>query len=134
MSPVADLETIAYEARDGVAWVTLNRPDVHNAFNTVMQHEMRTVWRWLRRDDSVKVVVLTGAGEKAFSTGVDRAEVLGEDKETNAPPTVPPGSTPDPAEEEPIHVASGTSPFMFDDPGSSSVPSRTTSGSRSSPR
>lgn len=117
VSPVADLETIAYEARDGVAWVTLNRPEVYNAFNTVMQQEMRTVWRWLRRDDSVKVVVLTGAGEKAFSTGVDRDEVLGEGKEVNAPPVVPPYSTPDPAEEEPIHVASGTSPFMFDDPG-----------------
>ncbi len=115
---MAELETIAYEATDGVAWVTLNRPDVLNAFNRVMQHELRTVWRWLRRDDSVRVVVLTGAGDKAFSSGIDRVEVLGEDKETNAPPTVPPGSAPDPAAgPEPIHVASGTSPFMFDDPG-----------------
>lgn len=115
---MAELSTISYEARGPVGWVTLDRPDVYNAFDTTMQHELRTVWRWLRRDDSVKVVVLTGAGEKAFSTGIDRAGVLGEDKDANAPPVVEPGSVPDPAgEPEPIHVASGTSPFMFDDPG-----------------
>ncbi len=115
---MAELETITYEAVDGVAWVTLDRPDVLNAFNTTMQHELRTVWRWLRRDDTIRAVVLTGAGEKAFSSGIDRAEVLGEAKETNAAPAVGSGSAPDPAAgPEPIHVASGSSPFMFDDPG-----------------
>ena len=113
---MAALETITYEAVDGVAWVTLNRPEVHNAFNVTMQHELRTVWRWLRRDDSIRCVVLTGAGEKAFSSGVDRDEVLGEGKETNVALAVDPGSVPDPAMAEPIHVASGSSPFMFDDP------------------
>lgn len=118
MSAVAELETIRYEVDGGVAWVTLDRPDVLNAFNTVMQHELRTVWRWLRRDDSVRVVVLTGTGDKAFSTGVDRAEVLGDAREVNEAISVPPGSAPDPAAgPEPIHVASGSSPFMFDDPG-----------------
>jgi enoyl-CoA hydratase/carnithine racemase len=113
---MAALKTITYEAVDGVAWVTLNRPEVHNAFNVTMQHELRTVWRWLRRDDSIRCVVLTGAGEKAFSSGVDRDEVLGEGKETNVALAVDPGSVPDPAMAEPIHVASGSSPFMFDDP------------------
>ena len=113
---MAALETITYEAVDGVAWVTLNRPEVHNAFNVTMQHELRTVWRWLRRDDSIRGVVLTGAGEKAFCSGVDRDEVLGEGKETNVALAVDPGSVPDPAMAEPIHVASGSSPFMFDDP------------------
>jgi enoyl-CoA hydratase/carnithine racemase len=115
---VAKLETITYEAADGVAWVTLNRPDVHNAFNATMQHELRTVWRWLRRDDSVRAVVLTGAGEKAFCTGIDRSEVLGDAKEANDAAGVGSGTGPDPAAgPEPVHVGSGTTPFMFDDPG-----------------
>jgi len=115
---VADLETITYEARNGVAWVTLNRPEVHNAFNAAMQHELQTVWRWLRRDDTVRAVVLTGAGEKAFCTGIDRSEVMGDAWETNAGAAGSPGDGPDPgAGPEPVHVGSGTTPFMFDDPG-----------------
>ncbi len=64
-----EFETLGYEESGGVAWVTLNRPDVMNAFNTTMQRELRSVWRWLRRHDDVRVVVLTGAGDKAFCTG-----------------------------------------------------------------
>ena len=79
-----EFETITYEAADGVAWVTLNRPDVFNAFNATMQHELRTVWRWLRRDDTVRAVVLTGSGDRAFCTGIDRNEVLGDARATNA--------------------------------------------------
>ena len=66
-----DFETLAYEESDGVAWVTLNRPDVLNSFNTTMQRELRDLWRWLRRHDDVRVIVLTGAGDKAFSAGND---------------------------------------------------------------
>jgi enoyl-CoA hydratase/carnithine racemase len=121
---VADFETITYTADDGIAWVTLNRPDVHNAFNLVMQHELRTVWRWLRRDDTVRVVVVTGAGEKAFCTGVDRREALGEGSAVDGS-TVGGSSAvgsdaagPDPASREPVHIGSpGATPFMFDDPG-----------------
>jgi enoyl-CoA hydratase/carnithine racemase len=73
---VARFETILYEERDAVAYVTLNRPDVHNAFNDLMQEELRQVWRGLRTNDDVRVVVLTGAGEKAFCTGIDRVEAI----------------------------------------------------------
>jgi len=115
---VADFETILYEAADGVATVTLNRPDVHNSFNAAMQRELRAVWRWLRRDDSVRVIVLTGAGERAFCTGIDRAEVMGEGKIANAAAAGHAGIGPTPdSGDEPIHVGSGTTPFMFDDPG-----------------
>ncbi len=69
------LDTLEYEESDGVAVVTLNRPDVHNAFNAVMQQELRYVWRSLRTNDAVRAVVLTGAGERAFCTGIDRSEV-----------------------------------------------------------
>jgi enoyl-CoA hydratase/carnithine racemase len=62
-----EFETIRYEETDdGVAVVTLNRPDVHNCFNSLMQRELRALWRGLRRHDPVKAVVLTGAGDKAF--------------------------------------------------------------------
>ena len=96
---MADLETILYEEKDGVAWITLNRPDVHNAFNAQMQRELRETFTGLRRNDDVRVVVLTGAGERAFCTGIDRDEAMG-------------GERP-----EDLAVGSGSTPFMFDDPG-----------------
>jgi enoyl-CoA hydratase/carnithine racemase len=65
-------ETLLYEERDSVAIVTMNRPDVYNAFNTQMQHELRDMWRATRTNDDVRVVLLTGAGEKAFCTGIGR--------------------------------------------------------------
>lgn len=49
-------ETLIYEERNKVAWVTLNRPDVHNAFNSVMQRELHDLWRALRANDGVNAV------------------------------------------------------------------------------
>jgi enoyl-CoA hydratase/carnithine racemase len=69
-------ETLLYEEDDGVAVVTLNRPEVHNAFDQQMQAELRALWQALRRNDDVRAVILTGAGEKAFCTGIDRAESI----------------------------------------------------------
>jgi len=98
-----DLETITYEeGDDGVAIVTLARPEVHNAFNSLMQRELKAVWRALRRHDSVRCVVLTGAGEKAFCTGIDRMEQMGGETDASTDPDV---------------VGSGSTPFMFNDPG-----------------
>jgi enoyl-CoA hydratase/carnithine racemase len=73
---VDSYETLLYEERDGVAIVTMNRPEVHNAFNEKMQQELRSVWRSLRRNDDVRTAVLTGAGEKAFCSGLDRSESI----------------------------------------------------------
>lgn len=73
------LTTIRYEAADGVATVTLDRPDRHNAFTTVMCEEMAAVWANVREDAEVRAVVLTAAGHEAFCTGIDRAEVPGGD-------------------------------------------------------
>ena len=70
-----ELDTLEYEESEGVAVVTLNRPEVHNAFNETMQRELRQVWQSLRGNDAVRAVVLTGAGERAFCTGIDRGEV-----------------------------------------------------------
>jgi len=73
---MAEYETLEYEEADGVAWVTLNRPAVMNAFNEAMQRELRQLWRRLRHHDPVRVVVLTGAGDKAFCSGIDRSEAI----------------------------------------------------------
>ena len=68
-------ETITLAVSDDhVATVTLNRPEVLNCFNDRMRAEFRQVWAQLRDDDSVHAVVLTGAGERAFSTGLDTTE------------------------------------------------------------
>ena len=107
MAAIPSFETLGYEEDDGVAWVTLDRPDVYNAFNAVMQRELRTLWRALRRHDDVRAVVLTGAGDKAFCTGIDRNEALGD---ADGDATVG-------EDGESVHVGAGTTPFMFDDPG-----------------
>jgi enoyl-CoA hydratase/carnithine racemase len=107
-----DFETLAYEESDGVAWVTLNRPDVLNSFNTTMQRELRDLWRWLRRHDDVRVIVLTGAGDKAFCTGIDRSEALADGPRSGRAG----GSGPEIGDDS-VHIGSGTTPFMFDDPG-----------------
>jgi enoyl-CoA hydratase/carnithine racemase len=105
---VDNFETIIYEAADGVATVTLNRPEVHNAFNQKMQAELRTVWRALRRDDSVRVIVITGAGERAFCAGIDRDETMGHwTSESDVAARRAEGAT---------GYASAT-PWHFDDPG-----------------
>ncbi|MBI4231708.1 enoyl-CoA hydratase/isomerase family protein [Candidatus Peregrinibacteria bacterium] len=67
-------EFIIYEKANSVARVTMNRPTVYNSYNTPMLEEMREAFRDAMWDDSVGVVVLTGAGEKAFCTGGDVKE------------------------------------------------------------
>jgi enoyl-CoA hydratase/carnithine racemase len=70
-------ETIIVDAAsDGVLTVTLNRPEVLNAFNQAMEDEFARLWSEVRADDSVRAVVLAAAGDRAFSTGVDVSERL----------------------------------------------------------
>lgn len=67
---------VSADEDSGVAVVTLNRPDRLNAVDPEMAGELARVWRELRFDDSVRAVVLTGAGERAFCTGIDRDAVV----------------------------------------------------------
>jgi enoyl-CoA hydratase/carnithine racemase len=73
-------ETILTECSpEGVLTVTLNRPEVLNAFNNRMQAEFAELWAAVKTDDAVKAVVLAAAGERAFCTGVDVTERLDDD-------------------------------------------------------
>jgi enoyl-CoA hydratase/carnithine racemase len=65
-------ETVLFTVGDDhVATITLNRPEVLNAFNQRMCEEFRELWSLIREDDSIHCVVLRAAGDRAFSTGVD---------------------------------------------------------------
>jgi len=66
---------VLYEKRGGgVAWVTLNRPDVLNAINMRMRDELWELMHAVRDDPDVRVVVFKGAGDRAFSAGADISE------------------------------------------------------------
>ncbi|MBI2906356.1 MAG: enoyl-CoA hydratase/isomerase family protein [Chloroflexi bacterium] len=67
-------ETIIYEKKDHVGWITLNRPEVLNAQNNQMRKELIEVLEMIRDDDDVRAIVLMGAGDKAFSAGADISE------------------------------------------------------------
>lgn len=71
----SDYQTISFERRGRVGWITLDRPEVLNCFNSAMMRELAHVYDAIRLDDDVHVVVLTGSGERAFCVGVDRNEV-----------------------------------------------------------
>ncbi len=70
-----ELETLLYQKDGRVATLTLNRPERHNAFNLAMSSELRRVWTEVKGDPEVVCVVVTGAGERAFCTGMDVADV-----------------------------------------------------------
>ena len=61
---------ISKKDREAVLWITLNRPEVHNAFNSEAILELTDVFDRVKADDSVRVVVLTGEG-KSFCAGAD---------------------------------------------------------------
>ena len=65
---------ILYDKQDGIAWITINRPETRNAFRTRTVHELTDAFQDARWDPSVGVVVLTGAGDKAFCSGGDQKE------------------------------------------------------------
>jgi len=65
-----ELTCVLYEKIGSTALVTLNRPDVFNAFNDAQSYELQSVFKAIKRDKEIRVVVLTGAG-KAFCSGQD---------------------------------------------------------------
>jgi len=66
-----EFKYIIYEKSEGIATITLNRPEALNAFSKEVADEVLLALEDARTDENVRVVILTGAGEKAFSTGAD---------------------------------------------------------------
>jgi len=69
-------ETLVYEKKDGIASVTLNRPQALNAYNIQMRDDLYQILNAIKDDDEVLVAVFKGAGEKAFCVGADLSEFL----------------------------------------------------------
>jgi enoyl-CoA hydratase len=79
-----DYESLIVERTGAVATIRLNRPEKHNALNARLCHELIDTLDKLEADDGVNVLVLTGAGEKAFCAGADMAEAVGSDSSGKA--------------------------------------------------
>ena len=75
-------ETIIYEKSENIGFVTLNRPGFLNVYNIKMRDELYQVLQAIKNDNEVRVVIIRGAGEKAFCAGADLTEFL------TAPPPI----------------------------------------------
>ena len=64
-------EDILYDLRDGIGWITFNRPQARNAFTFAMYERLAAICDKANRDRAIKVLVLQGAGDKAFASGTD---------------------------------------------------------------
>jgi enoyl-CoA hydratase len=74
--PVSNFQTIIYEKKGGIAYVTLNRPQVLNVYNMQMRDDLYRVLGAIKDDTEVMVAIFKGAGERAFCAGADLSEFL----------------------------------------------------------
>ena len=68
-------DSVLFEVVDGVAWVTINRPEARNAVNQAVSEGLAEAWERVESDDDIAVAVLTGAGNASFSAGADLKEM-----------------------------------------------------------
>lgn len=64
-------DVVRYQEKDGIGWITLNRPEALNALNVDVLQHLASILDRAKTDDAVRAVIITGAGEKAFSAGAD---------------------------------------------------------------
>ncbi|HUK88687.1 MAG TPA: enoyl-CoA hydratase-related protein [Terriglobales bacterium] len=74
-----EFQNLKFEKKDQIAYVTINRPDKLNALNMATMEELRAAFTAIRDDASVRVAIVTGAGEKAFIAGADISELAKND-------------------------------------------------------
>ncbi|MBC6717088.1 enoyl-CoA hydratase/isomerase family protein [Aurantimonas sp. DM33-3] len=77
-------DELLYEVRDGIGWITLNRPQARNALTFVMYDRLAEICRETKLGGEVKCLVVTGAGDKAFAAGTDMTQFRGFDTEQDA--------------------------------------------------
>ena len=70
-APVAATEDLIYSVEDGIARLTFNRPQARNALTFAMYEQMAVICETVNNDRSIKAMILTGAGDKAFASGTD---------------------------------------------------------------
>jgi enoyl-CoA hydratase/carnithine racemase len=78
------MDELLYEVRDGVAFVTFNRPQARNAFTFPMYERLIEICAGANADRSIRAMVLTGAGDKAFAAGTDISQFRAFDKPQDA--------------------------------------------------
>lgn len=69
-------DPLLYEKREGIAYITFNRPERHNAWNAEVMCRLADAWKDFGEDDALRVAIVTGAGEKAFSVGADLEQLI----------------------------------------------------------
>jgi enoyl-CoA hydratase/carnithine racemase len=77
-----NFENILLEKKNSIAYVTINRPKVLNALNMATMEELRAAFHDIKGDKEIRVVILTGSGEKAFVAGADIGELAKQDAVT----------------------------------------------------
>jgi len=70
------MPALEYEKRGHTAVITLSRPDVHNAMDSEVMVRLAEAWQDVAGDDGVRVAIITGAGERAFSSGADLRKLI----------------------------------------------------------
>lgn len=70
------MSSILYEKRDKIAYITLNRPEKHNAINPEMVVRLAEAWQDYNNDDNLRVAILTGAGDRSFTAGADLGRLI----------------------------------------------------------
>ena len=83
---MADTDTLVYEKRGRVAHITINRPESMNALNRATQGAIADAWEEMGRDPDILVGIITGAGGRAFSAGMDLKERAGDTEAGNTTP------------------------------------------------
>ena len=84
MEDAVTLETVLYDVRDGIAHVTFNRPQARNALTFAMYERLAEVCAIANADRSIRAMLLTGAGDKAFAAGTDISQFRAFDKPQDA--------------------------------------------------
>lgn len=75
-------EDVLYNVSDRIATITINRPSKYNALNIAVVKALRDSFKKAEEDSNVRVIIMTGAGEKAFAAGADITEFQGRDSKT----------------------------------------------------
>ena len=106
-------EHILRDDRDGIAFVTVNRPDKLNALNDATIGELQHCFEALHADESVKAVILTGTGDKAFVAGADIKELATQNSLSARPSAMKGQRLMDTIESTPKPVVAAINGFAF---------------------